>query len=707
MAKDSIATCVLKRRWLFYFFLKKEPPSDTDPKTQSTASMSTQNIQARIAELTAQLNHYNEQYYQNSTSEVSDFEFDKLLAELHQLEQAHPQWAQPDSPTQRVGGAITKEFATVFHQYPMLSLGNTYSEAELQDFDQRIRKIIGDNFEYVCELKFDGVAISLRYENGLLTVAATRGDGVRGDDITANARTIRSIPLRVKAANLPPVFEVRGEVFMSYKTFEQINKEREDIGDSLLANPRNAASGALKMQDSALVAKRNLECYVYALMGENLPFGTHEESVKALESWGFNVSPTYRRCASIAEVMDFIHFWEKNKETLPLAIDGIVLKVNDFAQREELGFTAKSPRWAISFKYQAEAKTTRLLSVVYQVGRTGAVTPVANLEPVELAGTVVKRASIHNANEIQRLDLHLGDLVYVEKGGEIIPKITAVELSAREPNSQPVGFIDECPACQTPLVRKDGEAAHYCPNESGCPPQLKGRIEHFIQRKAMNIEGIGVETIEQLFDKGLISNPADLYHLKLEQLLGLERFAKKSAQNLLDGVQKSLQTPFERVLFGIGIRYVGATVAEKLAQFFGNIDAIAAADYETLRTAPEIGEKIAQSVVAFFADEKNRAYIEALRAVGVQLQVSDEHKLEKESDVLQGKTFVISGTFQRYERDELKAKIEANGGKVLSGVSGKLTYLLAGEKAGDSKLEKAQKLGVSVISEADFEQMIS
>ncbi len=668
--------------------------------------MSPQTTEARIRELTDKINYYNHQYYQNSISEISDYEFDQLLNELIGLEKLHPDLIQPDSPTQRVGGTITKEFATVYHKYPMLSLGNTYSEEELAEFDARIRKSIGDDFEYVCELKFDGVAISLTYENGYLVQAATRGDGTRGDDITANARTIRSIPLRIQGNNYPPLFEVRGEVFLPIDTFAAINKEREDIGEPLLANPRNAASGTLKMQDSAIVAKRNLDCYAYFLYGENLPYVTHSESVEALVAWGFKVSPTYKVCKNLTEVMDYIHHWDTERYNLPVGIDGIVLKVNNYKQQRDLGFTAKSPRWAISFKYKAEAATTVLQSVSYQVGRTGAVTPVANLQPVLLAGTVVKRASIHNANEILRLDLHENDTVYVEKGGEIIPKITGVNLGLRDPLSARVQFIERCPACASELIRREGEAAYYCPNEMGCPPQIKGRIEHFIQRKALNIEGLGSETIEQLYEKGLIMDPSDLYDLTYEQLITLERFGDKSVNNLLKGIEKSKEAPFHRVLFGIGIRFVGATVAEKLATHFGSIENLRQARFEDLVAVHEIGERIAQSIVAFFENAESCRYVERLQRAGLQMEAEVKETIQV-SNALNGATFVISGVFDQFSRDELKDHIEAHGGKVVSSISAKLDYLLAGDKMGPAKLEKARKLGINILSEAEYLQMVS
>jgi len=661
--------------------------------------------QKRIQELTDKINYYNHEYYQNSNSVVPDFEFDQLLAELIKLENDFPDLKKEDSPTQRVGGTITKSFPTVTHKRPMLSLGNTYSEEDLTDFDNRVRKEIGDQFEYVCELKFDGVALSLIYEKGILKTAVTRGDGVRGDDITVNAKTIRTIPLKINAKDLPDEFEVRGEVFLPLEVFEAINKEKEDVGEPLLANPRNAASGTIKMQDSSVVAKRKLDCYLYSLLTDTPLAATHSDSIHLLEKWGFHVSKTYKVCKNIAEVMQYIHHWDKHRWDLPLGIDGIVLKVNNIRQQEALGFTAKSPKWAISYKFKAESAATVLESVSYQVGRTGAVTPVANLKPVLLAGTRVKRASLHNANEIERLDLRIGDTVFVEKGGEIIPKVTAIDLSKRPAHSERLVYIDRCPECGTPLVRKEGEANHYCPNEKGCPTQIKGKIEHFIQRKAMNIEGLGPETIESLFNAGLVRNAADLYDLTLEQLMSLERFGEKSATNVLKGLEKSKLVPFDAVLFAIGIRFVGNTVADKLAAHFKNIDALMNASFEELTSVNEIGERIAQSVLDFFKDNDHVQLVHRLRAAGLQF-VAEEKIVVKESDVLNGKTFVISGVFSKFSREELKEKIEANGGKIISSISAKLDYLLAGENMGPAKLEKATKLGVKMISEDEFLEML-
>jgi DNA ligase (NAD+) len=662
--------------------------------------------QEQINHLTEKLNDLNFQYYQNSISEVSDFEFDELLEQLVNLENRYPEFVRKDSPTHRVGGLVSKEFESVNHRYPMLSLGNTYNAKDLADFDERIRKGLGGvDYEYICELKFDGVALSLWYENGTLIRGVTRGDGVRGDDITANVRTIRTVPLNIRAKNMPNRFEVRGEGFMPLTTFEALNKEREDIGEQLLANPRNAASGTFKMQDSAVVAKRKMDCYLYQFLADEQVFDTHEESLIRMKELGFNVSQTWKKCQNMEEVLNFIDQWNTERFKLPLNTDGIVIKLNSFAQREILGYTAKSPRWAIAYKYPSEAASTLLESVSYQVGRTGNVTPVANLKPVLLAGTTVKRASIHNSNEIERLDLYIGDYVFVEKGGEIIPKITAVDLAKRTVNLDKVQFPTECPECGTTLIRKDGEANHYCPNEKGCPPQIKGKIEHFIQRKALNIENLGTETIDMFYRKGLVTTPADLYDLKYENLLNLDGFKEKSIQNILLGVEKSKQIPFKQVLFGIGIRFVGATVAEKLAVYFNNIDNLAKANLEELLQVPEIGGRIAQSVVEYFQNADYQDFIARLKGAGLQF-THNAVEIVVEGDKLAGKTFVISGTFQHFERDDLKMKIEANGGKVLSGVSGKLNFLIAGSEAGPSKLEKAQKMKVSIISENDFIQML-
>jgi len=667
--------------------------------------MTADQAKKEIAALTEKINYHNELYYQQNRTEISDQEFDKLLESLIKLEEQFPQLKSPHSPTQRVGGTITKSFPTVYHKYPMLSLGNTYSPEELEDFDSRVAKgLDGDPYEYFCELKFDGVSMSLTYENGVLVRGVTRGDGVRGDDVTTNVKTIRSIPLAINAKNLPESFEVRGEVFLPRTVFEKLNKEREDIGEEKYANARNTASGTVKMQDSGEVARRKLECYVYNLLGDN-DVETHEESIKKLEQWKFNVSPTYKKCKNIKEVLKYIEHWEKKRLELPLETDGVVIKVNSLEQQQTLGFTAKSPRWAIAFKYKAESMSTRLNGVTYQVGRTGAITPVAELEPIFLAGTTVKRASLHNANEIERLDLRIGDYVFVEKGGEIIPKVTAVDQAKRTNKAKPINYITECPECGTELIRTEGEAAHYCPNVNGCPPQIKGRVEHFIQRKAMDIDSMGEQTIHQLFELGLLKTPADLYDLTKADLFKLDKVKEKSAQNMLDGIAQSKAAPFESVLFAIGIRYVGKTVAEKLARHFKNIDAIMKATFDQLLEAPEIGEKIAQSVIEFFRMPANKKEIERLKKAGLNFEVV-EQEVVMDSENLGGKTFVISGTFEKYERDDLKDVIIRNGGKVLSSISGKLDYLLAGDNMGPAKKEKAEKLGVKIISEPEFEKLL-
>lgn len=662
--------------------------------------------QKEIITLTEQVNYHNNLYYQQNRTEISDFEFDQLLEKLIRLENEFPQFKQPDSPTQRVGGTITKIFETAFHKYPMLSLSNTYSQEELEDFDKRVAKgLEGEAYEYFCELKFDGVSISLIYENGTLARAVTRGDGVRGDIVTNNIKTIRNIPLKILEKNIPASFEVRGEIFLPKNIFLQLNREREDIGEEKYANARNTAAGTVKMQDSTEVAKRKLDCYVYSLLGDSNS-DSHEENIKKLESWHFNVSQTYKKCRNIKEVFEYIKHWETKRLELPLETDGVVIKVNNLEQQEHLGYTAKSPRFAIAYKYKAQSISTRLNGITYQVGRTGAVTPVAELEPVFLAGTTVKRASLHNANEIERLQLRIGDYVFVEKGGEIIPKVTGIDLEKRKNNpTTPIKYIDKCPECGTKLTRIEGEAAHYCPNITGCPPQIKGRIEHFIQRKAMDIDSLGERTIDHLYKLDLVKSPADLYDLKREDILRLEGFKDKSVNNLLGGIENSKKTSFENVLFAIGIRYVGRTVAEKLARYFKTIDKLADASYEALLQAPEVGEKIAQSVFDFFRKPENRREIERLRAAGLKFE-SDTKEPEKESDVLGNKSFVISGTFERHSREELQELILKNGGRILSGVSGKLDYLLAGDNMGPSKKEKAEKLGVTIISEAEFEKML-
>ncbi|MCB2376855.1 NAD-dependent DNA ligase LigA [Hymenobacter sp. BT635] len=666
-------------------------------------------IQEKITALTERLHHLNHQYYQQDTSEVSDQEFDQMLAELQELEKQYPELALPNSPTQRVGGTITKQFPTAQHKYPMLSLGNTYSEADLRDFDERVRKgLEGAEFAYVCEMKFDGVAMSLTYENGQLTQGVTRGDGTRGDVVTSNVRTIKNLPLHLRAAGpaQPAEFEVRGEIFMPLPVFDDLNKEREQNGEALLANPRNAASGTLKLQDSAVVAARRLRFFAYSFLSPARGvFPTHSASLEALKAWGLPVSDTWRLCRSMAEVLDFIHHWEKKRFELPVATDGIVIKVDDFRQQEVLGFTAKSPRWAIAYKYPAEAGRTRLNEIQYQVGRTGAVTPVAMLTPVPLAGTIVKRASVHNANQIAALDLRLGDMVFVEKGGEIIPKITGVDLTARPADSQPIRYPTECPACGTPLIRPEGEAHFRCPNDTGCAPQLKAKLEHYVSRKALNIDGLGAETVARFFDLGLVRTPADIYDLTAEKLTGLERLGEKSIQNLLTGVEASKQVPFDRVLFGLGIRYVGETVAEKLAAHYRSIDALLQASAAELAAVPEVGNVIAVSLAAWSQEEANRQIIERLRAAGVQLALTGEAP-KAVSDRLAGLTFVLSGVFEQHSREELQQLIVLNGGKITGSISKKLSYLVAGDKMGPAKREKATELKVPIITETDLLAMI-
>ena len=664
-------------------------------------------ISIRIDRLRKEIDEHNYRYYVQSEPVIGDQEFDALLEELVALERAFPELITVDSPTQRVGGAVTKEFQTVKHRFPMLSLGNTYSESDLREFHERIEKLLpGEPIEYVCELKFDGVAIGLQYEAGQLVRAVTRGDGVQGDDVTANVKTIRSIPLKLTAENVPSFFEIRGEIFLPHAAFNKINEERIEIGEPPFANPRNSASGTLKLQDSAEVAKRRLDCFLYALYGEDLPFQDHHEALDAAAVWGFKVSKHTQLCRGIGEVLDFIEKWDQERQVLPFDIDGVVIKVNSFRQQKELGFTAKSPRWAIAYKYKAASASTKLLSVSYQVGRTGAITPVANLEAVALAGTIVKRATLHNEDQIQKLGLHLEDTVFVEKGGEIIPKITGVDLSKRKQESEEVRFIEHCPECGSALMRREGEAQHYCPNDASCPPQIKGKIEHFTGRKAMNIEGLGAETIDVLVEKGLISDIADIYALQKEQILSLERFGEKSANNLLEGIQQSKNIGFERVLFAVGIRFVGDTVAKKLARHFGSMDALMAASPEVLMQAPEVGAKIAGSIVDFFAQAKNVSVLQRLRESGVQMEMKAEDMPVRVSEKLKGLTIVISGTFTHHSREEYKTIIEQNGGKVGSGVTRKTSYLLSGEDSGPSKLEKANELKVPVIGENDFLKLL-
>jgi DNA ligase (NAD+) len=685
----------------------------------------------KIGQLSKALDEHNYKYYVLDQPSISDFEFDKLMNELISLEKEFPQLLSPESPSQRVGGQVTKVFKTVRHKYPMMSLGNTYSQDELREFDDRVRKTLDHHYEYVCELKFDGLSISMTYRDGRLFQAVTRGDGVHGDEVTTNVKTIRSIPLVLGKGDYPGEFEVRGEIYMPLSSFKKINKEitaqmtedgydEEEIFEKILKNPRNAASGTIKMQDSKVVAKRNLDCFLYTLIGQDIGVDSHFSSLKKLKQWGFKISEHVKLCKTMDEVFEYINYWEKERTKLPFEIDGIVIKINSYEEQRLLGYTAKSPRWAISYKYKAESVSTKLNSVTYQVGRTGAITPVANLQPVFLAGTTVKRASLHNADQIEKLDLHIGDYVYVEKGGEIIPKITGVELSKREKGSRSVKYIDSCPECGAKLVRKAGEANHYCPNEAGCPPQIKGKIEHFISRKAMNIDSLGEGKVEMLFDNGLISTPADLYSLKHSQLLGLEKvidneegekpkkisLQEKSVQKILSGIEASKEVPFERVLYAIGIRYVGETIAKKLALHFKNIDAIRNASEEELTAAPEIGDKIAESVVAFFKEKKHIKMVEQLREAGLNMEVSETSLPKKTSNKLDGLSFVVSGVFANFTRDGIKDVIEQNGGKSQSGVSAKTNFLLAGDEAGPSKLEKAKKLNIKIIDEKEFQRMI-
>lgn len=656
----------------------------------------------RIDQLRQLLHEQNYRYYVLNDPLMSDFEYDKLMRELQDLEQSYPQYADPNSPTQRVGSDRANQFASVTHRFPMQSLANTYSREEVIDFDARVRKEVGE-VEYVCELKFDGTSISLLYEHGRLVRAATRGDGTVGDDVTENVRTIRSIPLQLRGTGYPDLFEIRGEILMPYKSFERLNREREDIGETPFANPRNAAAGSLKQQSSAVTASRDLDAFLYTLVGDNLPYATHYESLMAARQWGFKISDHIQLCRNLDEVMAFIQHWDKARESLPFATDGAVIKVNSYAMQKQLGSTAKAPRWAVAYKFKAEQALTRLLSVDFQVGRTGAITPVANLEPVQLAGTVVKRASLHNAEQIALLDIRLGDMVYVEKGGEIIPKITEVELSQRPADSRPFEFITHCPECGTELVKYEGEARHYCPNSSSCPPQIVGRIVHFISRRAMNIEGLGDETVQLLYDNGLIHDVSDLYTLKRADLVRLPRLGEKSADNILRNIEASKAVPFSRVLFAIGIRFVGETTAKILARQFKDIDSLIHADPERLIEAEEVGKKIALSIIEYFADAENMRIIERLRSFGLQFQ---NQALEGATDRLAGLNFVISGTFAHHSRDQLKELIERHGGRNLSGVSSHVNYLLAGQNIGPAKLAKATKLGIKMINEEELMQML-
>lgn len=660
----------------------------------------------RIDQLRNELHAHNYNYYVLNAPVISDQEFDKLMRELQDLEAKHPECFDANSPTMRVGSDLNKNFTQVEHKYPMLSLGNTYSESEVADFYERVRKSLNEDFEICCEMKFDGTSISLTYEDGKLVRAVTRGDGVKGDDVTDNVKTIRSIPLVLHGEGYPKNFEIRGEILMPWTVFEDLNRERELREEPLFANPRNAASGTLKSQNSAVVASRKLDAYLYYLLGDNLPHDGHYENLQEAEKWGFKISHITRKVRTLDEIFEFINYWDVERKNLPVATDGIVLKVNSLRQQRNLGYTAKSPRWAIAYKFQAEQALTKLLKVTYQVGRTGAVTPVANLEPVQLSGTIVKRASLHNADIIASLDLHIGDMVYVEKGGEIIPKITGVDVASRPQNSEKVTFITHCPECGSKLIRYEDEAAHYCTNETACPPQIKGKIEHFISRRAMNIEGLGPETVDQFYQEGMIHNVADLYTLKAEDICKLERMGEKSAENIIQGIEASKQVPYERVLFALGIRFVGETVAKKVAKAFRSIDALATATLDELIHVDEIGEKIAQSILLYFSNEQNRMLVERLRQAGLKLE-ADEEDLSGHTDRLQGKSIVISGVFALHSRDEYKDLIEKHGGKNVGSISKKTSFILAGDNMGPSKLEKAQKLGIPIIDENEFLSMIA
>ncbi|HQH14120.1 MAG TPA: NAD-dependent DNA ligase LigA [Bacteroidales bacterium] len=672
-----------------------------------------------VDQLTKELNEHNFRYYVLAQPLISDYDFDMKMKQLEQLEKQYPDLAFSDSPTQRVGGAITKEFKQVRHEYPMLSLGNTYSEQEIIDFVTRVKKLISEKVEYVCELKYDGVAIGLRYENGRLVSGITRGDGEQGDDVTTNIKTIRSIPLRLRADGYPEKFEIRGEVMMTRDVFDQINEERVEIGEQPFANPRNAAAGSLKMQDSAEVAKRSLDCFLYYLVGDRLPINNHYDSLRECRRWGFKIPNYIAKCSSVEDIFDFIQYWNTARRDLNFDIDGVVIKVNSYEQQQALGFTAKSPRWAIAYKFEAESAATELLSIDYQVGRTGAITPVANLAPVALAGTTVKRASLHNADIIEKLDIRVGDVVFVEKGGDIIPKITGVDFNRRPKSSQTTEFIRQCPECGATLIRNEGEAAHYCPNDSGCPPQIKGRLEHFISRKAMNIESLGEGRIEILYENDLVKSISDFYYLSNESLLGLEKifpadgekkerrvsFREKTVENIMTGIENSKQVPFQRVLYALGIRYVGETVARKLAAHFGNIDALIMANIETLTSVPEIGERIAGSITDYFSKPENIRIIAKLKDAGIQMKM-----IQAEEPIADGKlvglSFVVSGVFQNFSREGIKQVISEQGGRVLSAVSANTSFLVAGDKMGPAKIRRAEAIGVKIISEAEFMEMI-
>ena len=665
----------------------------------------TMDVKERIDQLRAELHRHNHNYYILNAPEISDKEFDDLMRELQDLEAAHPEYMDENSPTMRVGSDLNKNFTQVEHRYPMLSLGNTYSESEVADFYERVRKgLEGEEFEICCELKYDGTSISLTYEDGKLVQAVTRGDGVRGDVVTDNVKTIRTIPL-VLHGDYPRLFEIRGEILMPWESFEALNREREAREEPLFANPRNAASGTLKSQNSSVVAARKLDAYLYYLLGEELPGDGHYENLQVARSWGFKISEHMRKAHTLQDIYDYISYWDTERKNLPVATDGIVLKVNSLRQQRALGYTAKSPRWAIAYKFQAERARTRLNEVIYQVGRTGAITPVANLDPVQLSGTIVRRASLHNADIIEGLDLHIGDMVYVEKGGEIIPKITGVDTDARDESlGEKVRFISRCPECGTPLVRYEGEAAHYCPNETACPPQIKGKIEHFISRRAMNIDGLGPETVDLFYQQGLIRDVSDLYKLRVEDIRGLDRMGLKTAENIIKSIDASRGVPFERVLFALGIRFVGETVAKKLARSFTDIDSLRRADMKSLIEVDEIGEKIAQSIVTYFANPQNNALVERLEEAGLQFRRTEE-ELAGHTDRLAGQRIVISGVFARHSRDEYKALIEKHGGKNVGSISSKTSFILAGENMGPAKLEKARKLGVRIVNEDEFLSM--
>ena len=659
----------------------------------------------RIDQLREELHVHNYNYYVLNAPVISDLEFDKLMRELQDLEALHPEYYDPNSPSVRVGSDLNKNFTQVEHKYPMLSLGNTYSQAEVTEFYERVSKSLNEEFELCCEMKYDGTSISLTYEDGKLVRAVTRGDGVRGDDVTDNVKTIRSIPLVLHGEGYPKNFEIRGEILLPWNVFEELNRERELREEPLFANPRNAASGTLKSQNSAVVANRKLDAYLYYLLGDNLPHDGHYENLQEAAKWGFKISHISRKARTLQEVFDFINYWDVERKNLPVATDGIVLKVNSLRQQRNLGYTAKSPRWAIAYKFQAERALTKLEKVTYQVGRTGAVTPVANLDPVQLSGTVVRRASLHNADIIASLDLHIGDMVYVEKGGEIIPKITGVEVSARPAGSEKVTFITHCPECGSELVRYEDEAAYYCTNETACPPQIKGKIEHFISRRAMNIEGLGPETVDLFYQEGLIHDIADLYTLQTADICRLERMGEKSAENIIQGIERSKEVPYERVLFALGIRFVGETVAKKVAKAFRSIEALASANLDDLIHVDEIGEKIAGSIIQYFANEKNRILVERLRQSGLKLE-ADEEDLSGYSDKLKGMSIVISGVFARHSRDEYKALIEKHGGKNVGSISKKTSFILAGDNMGPSKLGKAQQLNIPIKDENEFLAMI-